>query len=145
MEGRDSEWTLCGTQVSCTALVFLCQVIILYISIIICFVNLTVGNGPNELWISVLSLSIGTILPSPKVCKTPCSISSHHSHSTSPTLYCEGVMAKRKKREPCGQDISRGPPISPRVLSPGSITSIASTLIPNTPLVSRVLINFIMP
>ena len=85
MEGRDSEWTLCGAQVSRTALVFLCQVIILYISIITCFVNLTVGNSPNQLWISILSLSIGTILPSPKVCKTLRSISSHHSHSASPT------------------------------------------------------------
>ena len=45
-----------------------------------------------------------------------------------------------KKREPCGQDISRGLPISPRVLSPGSITSITSTLVPDTLLVSRVLI-----
>ena len=52
------------------ALVFLCQVIILYISIITCFVNLTVRNGPNELWITVLSLSLETILPSPKVRKS---------------------------------------------------------------------------
>ena len=51
-------------------LVFLCQVIILYISIITCFVNLTVHNGPNELCITVLSLSLGTILPSPKVRKS---------------------------------------------------------------------------
>ena len=69
MEGR-SEWTLFGSKFSRTALVFLCQVIILYISIITCFVNLTVHNGPNELWITVLSLSLGTILPSPKVRKS---------------------------------------------------------------------------
>ena len=65
MEGR-LEWTLFGNKFSRTALVFLCQVIILYISIITCFVNLTMCNGPNELWITVLSLSLGTILPSPK-------------------------------------------------------------------------------
>ena len=52
------------------ALVFICQVFILYILIITCFVNLTVRNGPNELWITVLSLSLRTILPSPKVIKT---------------------------------------------------------------------------
>ena len=69
MEGR-SEWTLFGSKFSRTALVFLCQVIILYISIITCFVNLTVHNGPNKLWITVLSLSLGTILPSPKVRKS---------------------------------------------------------------------------
>ena len=65
MEGR-LEWTLFGSKFSRTALVFLCQVIILYISILTCFVNLTMCNGPNELWITVLSLSLGTILPSPK-------------------------------------------------------------------------------
>ena len=69
MEGQ-SEWTLFGSKCSRTALVFICQVIILYISIITCFVNLTACNGPNELWITVLSLSLGTILPSPKVRKT---------------------------------------------------------------------------
>ena len=37
---------------------------------ITCFVNLTVCNGPNELWITVLSFSLGTILPSPKVRKS---------------------------------------------------------------------------
>ena len=42
----------------------------LYISIITCFVNITECNGPNELWITVLSLSLGTILPWPKVRKT---------------------------------------------------------------------------
>ena len=52
MEGQ-LEWTLFGSTFSRTALVFLCQVIILYISIITCFVNLTVCNGPNELWITV--------------------------------------------------------------------------------------------
>ena len=64
------EWTLFGSKFSRMALVFLCQVIILYISIVTCFVNLTVCNGLNELWITVLSLSLGTILPSPKVRKS---------------------------------------------------------------------------
>ena len=64
------EWTLFGNKFSRTALVFLCQVIILYISILTCFVNLTVCNSPNELWITVLGLSLGTILPSPKVRKS---------------------------------------------------------------------------
>ena len=90
MEGR-SEWTLFGSKYSRTALVFICQVIILYISIITCFVNLTVCNGPNELWITILSISLGTILPLPKVRKTKIggggvsSNSSISSGSESPT------------------------------------------------------------
>ena len=69
MEGL-LEWTLFGSKFSRTALVFLCQVIISFFSIITCFVNLTVRNGPNELWITVLSLSLGNILPSPEVRKS---------------------------------------------------------------------------
>ena len=67
MESR--ERTLCGTKISCSALIFLFQITILYISIITCFINLTISNGLNELWITILSLSLGTILPSPKVSK----------------------------------------------------------------------------
>ena len=82
MEGQ-SEWTLFGSKFSRMALVFLCQVIILYISIITCFVNLTVHNGPNELWIAVLSLSLGTILPSPKVRKSKITGGGSNSNSSS--------------------------------------------------------------
>lgn len=63
------DWNLCGRRVSRSAVVFFCQIIILYISILTCFVNLTIKNGPTELWISILSLSLGSILPSPKVKK----------------------------------------------------------------------------
>ena len=62
-------WTVCGRQVSRSAVVFVFQITILYISIITCFINLTVKNGPVELWITILSLSLGSILPSPKVKK----------------------------------------------------------------------------
>lgn len=64
-----STWNMCGQPISRSAIVFLCQVIILYIAIITCFINLTISNGPTELWISLLSLSLGSILPSPKVKK----------------------------------------------------------------------------
>ena len=63
------EWNICGRKISRSAIVFACQMVILYISIITCFVNLTIKNGPNELWITILSLSLGSILPSPKVQK----------------------------------------------------------------------------
>ena len=68
-EEERNMWKLFGKEVSRSALVFIFQVTILYISIITCFVNLTVRNGPVELWITILSLSLGSILPSPKVKK----------------------------------------------------------------------------
>ena len=88
MEGQ-SEWTLFGSKFSRTALVFLCQVIILYISIITCFINLTVRNGPNELWITVLSLSLGTLLPSPKVRKSKIAIGGGGGASSSGSVSSE--------------------------------------------------------
>lgn len=81
--GQNGEWTICGSKVSRTALVYLCQVVILYVSIVTCFINLTVQNGPNELWITILSLSLGTILPAPKVRKNRNNIDNNHNHSTS--------------------------------------------------------------
>lgn len=66
---NNNKWNICGRQVSRSAVVFFCQIIILYICIITCFVNLTIKNGSTELWISLLSLSLGSILPSPKVKK----------------------------------------------------------------------------
>lgn len=66
---RNHVWLFCGRQTSQSALVFISQVTILYIAIITCFLNLSLRNGPSELWITVLSLSIGSILPSPKVKK----------------------------------------------------------------------------
>ena len=66
---RSVVWKVGGREFSRTAVVFTCQVIVLYLAIITCFVNLTVANGPTELWITILSLSLGSLLPSPKVKK----------------------------------------------------------------------------
>ena len=48
---------------------FIFQVIILYIVIITCIINLSLKNGTSELWVSLLSYSLGCLLPSPKIKK----------------------------------------------------------------------------
>ena len=72
-EGRkrhvSMKWKLWRMEMSRTVVAFFSQIIMLYICILTCFVNLSVKNGPPELWISLLSLSLGRILPSPKVKK----------------------------------------------------------------------------
>ena len=51
-----------------------------------CFVNLSIQNGPSELWISLLSLSLGSMLPSPKV-KKPLNIGiPTPRHSPTPSI-----------------------------------------------------------
>ena len=58
-----------GKKVRKPEIVFIFQVIILYIVIITCIINLSLNNGTSELWVSLLSYSLGCILPSPKIKK----------------------------------------------------------------------------
>ena len=58
-----------GKKVRKLEIVFIFQVIILYIVIITCIINLSLKNGTSELWVSLLSYSLGCLLPSPKIKK----------------------------------------------------------------------------
>ena len=74
MEGDDVSnnskiWQLFGKRVPKAETVFISQVIILYIVIITCIVNLSMKNGISELWVSLLSYSLGCLLPSPRLKK----------------------------------------------------------------------------
>jgi len=46
---------------------FICQVIAIFIVIIACVVNLSIGLDKAELWSSLLSGALGYLLPSPKI------------------------------------------------------------------------------
>lgn len=62
---RTSEsWVLLGTKLPKAEIVFFSQIIILYIVIITCIVNLSIGNE-SEMWLILLSTSLGAILPNP--------------------------------------------------------------------------------
>ena len=63
------KWHLLGTRVPQSEIVYFCQMIIVYIIIIVSIVNLSLQNGPTELWISLLSSCIGYALPNPKLKK----------------------------------------------------------------------------
>ena len=56
-----------GNKVKKPEIAFVFQVIILYIVIITCIINLSLKNGTSELWVSLLSYSLGCILLSPKI------------------------------------------------------------------------------
>ena len=49
--------------------VYLFQVILLYIVIITCIINLSIGNGNSELWTALLSSCLGYMLPNPSMRK----------------------------------------------------------------------------
>ena len=86
IKDNNLNWKLFGRDMSRSAVAFLSQVIILYICILNHFVNLSIQNGPSKLWISLLSLSLGSMLPSPKV-KKPLNIGiPTPRHSPTPSI-----------------------------------------------------------
>ena len=60
-------WKLCGYGMNQSQVVYFSQIIILYIMIITCILNLSLKNGDSNLWTALLSSAIGYILPAPKL------------------------------------------------------------------------------
>lgn len=63
------EWNLFGYAIPKQEVVFFSQIIVLYIVIIVSLINLTIENGENNIWLSLLSASIGYVLPNPSLRK----------------------------------------------------------------------------
>jgi len=59
------QWKLFGKTIPKNEVIFICQVVILYIVIITCIINLSLGNGDSNLWTALLSSSMGIMLPAP--------------------------------------------------------------------------------
>jgi len=62
-------WTLFGERLPRTEVQYLCQVIITFIVIVTCLVNLSLSHGKSEIWVSFLGYSLGTLVPPPKLKK----------------------------------------------------------------------------
>jgi len=62
---KNSEWHLFGAILPKTEVIFICQVVVLYIVILTCIVNLSLKNGDSNLWTALLSSSLGIMLPQP--------------------------------------------------------------------------------
>lgn len=60
-------WNIVGRKIPKSEAVFFSQIVILYITIITCLINLSVGNGNSNLWTALLSSCIGYMLPSPDI------------------------------------------------------------------------------
>jgi hypothetical protein len=62
-------WTLLGKKIVKSEGVFFSQIIIIYITVITCMINLTLNNGNSNFWTALLSSSLGYLLPNPKIKK----------------------------------------------------------------------------
>lgn len=60
-------WTCCNNDVPSQEMVFLSQVVIVYLVIISCIVNLSLQIEPHDLWVALLSSCLGYILPNPSL------------------------------------------------------------------------------
>ena len=60
-------WCISGHIVPRAQIVFFCQVIIVYIVVIVSIVNLSVGINDKNIWIILLSSCLGYLPPSPSL------------------------------------------------------------------------------
>lgn len=60
-------WSCGDKDIPSSEIVFFCQVILIYIVIITCIINLSIQNEPHDLWLILLSSTIGLVLPSPTI------------------------------------------------------------------------------
>ena len=68
-QSNGGKWHCLSTRVPRTEIVYFCQMTVVYIVIITSIINLSMDNESKDLWISLLSSSIGYALPSPNLKK----------------------------------------------------------------------------
>ena len=62
------KWEILGSKIPRKEVVFFSQMIVIYTVILTCIVNLSLGStGPSELWVILLSTSIGAVMPNPQM------------------------------------------------------------------------------
>jgi len=57
-------WVILGHRLPRGEIVFFCQMIILFTVILTCIINLSLGRE-SEMWLILLSTSLGAVLPNP--------------------------------------------------------------------------------
>jgi len=62
-------WSILCGKIYKEQVIYTCQIFIVFTVIIVCLVNLTTSNTHPSLWASILSGSVGYILPAPKIRK----------------------------------------------------------------------------
>lgn len=60
-------WRVFGRRVPRSEIVFLCQMLLIYVVIGVSLFNLTTGRGPDNLWVALLGSCLGYVLPNPSI------------------------------------------------------------------------------
>lgn len=77
-DGGRRWWLFCKTF-PVNQVIFFSQVLLIYIVVIACVLNLSLSTANQSLWSSLLSGSVGYLLPSPKIRNKNVAILSHTS------------------------------------------------------------------
>lgn len=64
--GASEAWDVFGKKMPKAEIVFFSQILVIYTVVIACIVNISIGNS-SELWVILLSTSVGAILPAPEL------------------------------------------------------------------------------
>ena len=65
---QSARWSfICGNSLPRAEVIYYCQVLLIYIVVVACLINLSIGGNNSSLWSSLLSGSVGYLLPSPKI------------------------------------------------------------------------------
>ena len=67
---RSSLWNVCNARLPKAQITYFTQIVIIYIIIITCLVNLSLNIGDSTLFQTLLASCVGYILPAPRV-KSP--------------------------------------------------------------------------
>ena len=67
VRSEDSSPVLCINKKGFSKDVFYAQAVLIYIICIACIINLSIGSEHSGVWVSLLSASLGYLLPAPKV------------------------------------------------------------------------------
>jgi hypothetical protein len=66
-ESASSDWRVMGRRMPKTEIVFFCQIVIIYVVVVTCIINLSIGNSDSNLWTALLSSCLGYLLPQPSM------------------------------------------------------------------------------
>ncbi len=62
-----SKWNCFGFKFPRREVVYFSQIIIIYVVILFCLINLTLGTGDSNLWVALLGSCLGYLLPQPSM------------------------------------------------------------------------------
>lgn len=62
-----TEWRFFGRHIPRSEVVYFSQVVIIYVVILSCVVNLSIHDQRADLWIALLSSCLGFLMPAPKL------------------------------------------------------------------------------